>query len=639
MNAALLLAIVMSTLNFTNAMLHMVISRAPGWRSARAFALIALTAAFYSATNVVSDLPGFSVHTYLWAARLGYFFANLHVMSWYPFAWGGSEMRWDAIPTRRKRVVGAFAVIGVFFLITGLHMREVMAPVEVRWAHITYHYMQTTRLGDLYGLLIAVMLLDPCVRLWQRMLAGEKGLWLIAAGFVIFFMCAFIEMLVVNGVIVFVTPGDVGFLAVVVPTSVIVLRRFIDDANRLNTLTGRLEIEVHDRTAERDRAEAALLESERLAALGRLAAGVGHEINNPLTYLQLSLARVGEHLDATRAPEPVRDALADALDGSWRVQKVVEGLRTYSRRHEARRELDPREAVHAALKVAGPHLRHAADVKLVLEPTPYVLADEPRLVQALVNLLVNASQALSGREKGGRIDVRTCVMVDGSVAIEVADDGPGIPDTQRARLAEPYFTTRAQDGGLGLGLFVTRGIVDAHDGRLVFDVPPGGGTLARIELPALATSPPVASAASHSRVPVVTGGGPPPPEGGAPLLLIDDEPIVLRLLATVLESEWDVVSAADADEALRLLGTRSFERILCDLMLPGMSGMELADRIAAIDPDLRRRMVFLTGGAVTADAQAFLSREDVVHLMKPVDIVQLRAVLRAALPVVAEGTA
>jgi CheY-like chemotaxis protein len=251
---------------------------------------------------------------------------------------------------------------------------------------------------------------------------------------------------------------------------------------------------------------------------------------------------------------------------------------------------------------------------------------------------VNASQALSGREKGGRIDVRTRVTSDGSVAIEVADDGPGIPDAQRARLAEPYFTTRAQDGGLGLGLFVTRGIVDAHDGRLVFDVPPGGGTLVRIELPALATSPPATTVGVSSRVPQVTGGGPPPPEGGAPLLLIDDEPIVLRLLATVLESEWDVVSAADADEALRLLGSRPFQRIVCDLMLPGMSGMELAERIREIDPDLRRRMVFLTGGAVTADAQAFLSREDVVHLMKPVDITRLREVLRSEFPVAAEGT-
>jgi signal transduction histidine kinase len=439
------------------------------------------------------------------------------------------------------------------------------------------------------------------------------------AGFVVFLACALVELLVANRVIVFLAPADVGFLAVVVPMSFLQLRRFIEDAGRLHALSGRLAGEVRERTEERDRAELALVEAERLAALGRLAAGVGHEINNPLTYMQLALDDVDEHLAASGASERARQSLADARDGAWRIQKVVEGLRMYSRRQDERRPLDPADVARAALKVAHPHLRHVARIESRLEPTPHVLGDEPRLVQAIVNLLTNAAQAVAERQGAGRIAlaVRRC---GGDVALEVEDDGAGLPEADRGRLLEPYFTTRAARGGLGLGLFVTQGIADAHGGRVEFEPLEPRGTRVRIVLPALepgATPPPA---------PTHRGARPPEPRGPRPrLLIVDDEPLVLRVLSQGLAPRWDVTCADGGAAAVRLLQGGAFDAVVCDLLMPGTSGMALAEHVAMHHPRLRPRMVFLTGGAVTPEAQAFLEGDDVSVLSKPVRLDELES--------------
>ncbi len=642
MNVALALALFTATVTLGAAVAHLAVSRAPGWRASRAFATIAFTGMLYCLGNIVVAEPDLPDSLHHLAVQLNYLWASLHVLAWFPWLFGGSEGRWELVPRPLRIVAGFTLIVSLLFAVTGLHLQATPFEVPVEWARVVYHRVHTTWLGDLYGYFLVTLLMIPYSALVYRAARGERTLVPVAVGFTIYIACAIIEVLVANGELVGLSPADLGFLAVIVPTSIMLLRRFIDDARRLNELTGQLAGEVRDRTFERDRAQGALLESERLAALGRLAAGVGHEINNPLTYLQLALDRVGAHLEnGGAAPPDVRQSLEDARDGAWRIQRVVEGLRTYSRRHAEREPLDLREVARAALKVAQPRIRHVAMLETQMIEIPLVLGDEPRLVQALVNLLANAAEAVSADGGNGRIRLCTGVTTAGEPWFEVEDDGPGIPLANLTRVGEPYFTTRGPSGGLGLGLFVTRGIVDAHGGRLELSAVEPHGTLARIVLPPLTLER--ASAAAAGAAGSAGSHGPPAikrrvrssalPAAGelAPrpsLLLVDDEPLVLRLLVQLLENEWEVVPVASGEVAYELLCSRTFEVVLCDVMMSGLSGIQLAERVARRDPALRERMVFMTGGAITREAEEFLARPDVTAVNKPMNFEQLRELLR-----------
>jgi len=228
----------------------------------------------------------------------------------------------------------------------------------------------------------------------------------------------------------------------------------------------------------------------------------------------------------------------------------------------------------------------------------------------------------------------------GEAFVEVSDSGPGVDAELLRRMGEPYFTTRARDGGLGLGLFTTRGIAEAHGGRLELASEPGCGLRARLVLPpeAGARPEPLEDAGAAEPVsPELLGPRPTPP---APLrepragvtfgrvLLIEDEPLVARVLARSLERSWSVTVAHSADQAERMLEAEPpFDVVLCDVMMPRRTGMDLARELTATRPEVRARMVFLTGGAATPEAQEFLERPDVRSLQKPVDMRELEAVL------------
>jgi nitrogen-specific signal transduction histidine kinase/ActR/RegA family two-component response regulator len=399
------------------------------------------------------------------------------------------------------------------------------------------------------------------------------------------------------------------------------VRTFVEDTRRSAARSARLAGEVQERTEERDRAQSALVQSEQLVALGRLAAGVGHEINNPLAYLLVSLEEARAGLASRDVPPPVLEALLRAEDGARRIERVVQGLRAYSRNQSDRRPVDLHAVVRHALRVAGPNLRHTVRIDVDLRPTPAVLGDESRLVQACVNLLVNAAQAAADNPAGGVVTVRTADDAGAHGVLSIADNGPGVAPEAMGRLGEPYFTTRARDGGLGLGLFVTRGIIDAHGGDLQFSSTVGRGTAVTVRLPAVEPGAIVASEPA-----------PAPPVAAAPrprrrVLLVDDDEMVSAVLSQALGRRHDVTVATSAKQALACIGRESFDAVICDVMMPEMSGMELAAAIESSHPALRRRMLFLTGGAVTPAAEAFLARPDVRYAMKPVGTSDLHAAI------------
>ncbi|MBC8090125.1 MAG: response regulator [Phycisphaerae bacterium] len=640
MSISAIISLCAAALQLGMGLLLVGLARAPGWRVARTFALIALTAAVYSFGDIFFALPTASDETVLWASRLNYCFGSLHGVAWLAYTFGGPTASPRRMPVAAKALAIFLTVVALFILLTGAHVIPGQwQDLRVDWASVQYHTPLVYEWAEWYALAILAAVAIPFAVFIPRTMRREPGALTHLIGFTIFFACMSVEVLVTNGVITTFYLGDIGFLAVVIPVVVATVRRVVSDAGTLDTLSRRLAGEVEERTVALDRAQDALMEAERHASLGRLAAGVGHEINNPLTYLALSLVEL-EGWAATRSlPPDVRDALTNAHDGTERIRRVVDGLRTYSRTHSGEHRVVSLETIaRNALRVASHHVQHVARLDVDLQSTAPVLGDEPQLVQIVVNLITNSAQAIAEARlnRDVSITIRTYTLPDQRVVLEVGDTGPGIPPDDLKRLAEPYFTTRAHAGGTGLGLFLSRGIAERHRGNLEVESTVGSGTVARVTLPAAnvasasaPTAPLPVAELQTTKTPTSQGESSLADDANAAtrkrVLLIDDEPLLTRAMSRTLTPHCDVSIAESATRALEMLDANPsesahFDVVLCDIMMPGMTGMEFADILSERDPALRRRTVFLTGGAVTEVAGAFLERSDVHYLIKPVKI-------------------
>lgn len=244
--------------------------------------------------------------------------------------------------------------------------------------------------------------------------------------------------------------------------------------------------------SERRQLIARMMEMDRMITAGTLAAGVGHEINNPLAYvlgnLEFSLAALREHGDPALAE--LDEALEAARTGALRIMDVTRQLQSLARAEaRALAPVNLRAAIESAVSMVAHEIRHRATLVLDLQPTPPVLGDEARLGQLLINLLVNAAHAIEeGGTKPAEIQVRTAFeAATARVIVEVADTGAGIDEAVRDHLFDPFVTTKPGPQGTGLGLAISRQIVDAHGGEITFQTERGRGTTFRVELPV--TSP------------------------------------------------------------------------------------------------------------------------------------------------------
>ncbi len=251
---------------------------------------------------------------------------------------------------------------------------------------------------------------------------------------------------------------------------------------------------------DRRRAE----ESSRLAALGTLAAGVAHEINNPLSYVVANVVHVQERLAGSPDGAPglsreLAEPLAEAVDGARRVRDIVRQLRSFARPEEQTGPVDPARALRAALAMAHGELRHRARLATDLAPTPPVLASENRLTQVFLNLLMNAAQAIpEGAVE--RNEVRVALHArDREVALEISDTGQGMTEEVRARIFEPFYTTKGHGEGTGLGLAISHSIVTAMGGRIEVESAPGKGSTFRVVLPAAEDAGPAPGGAGGAR--------------------------------------------------------------------------------------------------------------------------------------------
>ena len=399
-------------------------------------------------------------------------------------------------------------------------------------------------------------------------------------------------------------------------------RSLVDDAGNVH---GAVTV-FRDVTAEKA-ANARMLVSERMASLGTLAAGVGHEINNPLMAalgnLDMALndlRKLRRELGDRAELSEIAEELRDAREATERVRNIVRDLRVFSRSdRETRSAVDIEQALESSIRMVWNAIRYHAELVRDFQPVPPVYANESRLGQVFMNLIMNAAQAIpEGRAADNEIRIATSLDGDGRVRIAISDTGCGMSPEVVAKCFTPFFTTKPIGVGTGLGLAICHQLVAAAGGEILVDTRLGTGTTFTVVLPAMAGAAcidkPVADVVSACR--------------RGRILIVDDELIVANTLQRALARDHDVTGLIDPREAVRQIENgQAFDVILCDLMMPKVTGMELYETLAVLAPDQASRMIFITGGVFTDKGRAFLDSTGNAYVEKPVDLDMLRALV------------
>jgi signal transduction histidine kinase len=421
-----------------------------------------------------------------------------------------------------------------------------------------------------------------------------------------------------------------------------VLERTAELENAVSQLEER-EAELRNALTLLEESRQRALLNERLAALGLLAAGVAHDVNNPAMFVLSNLRaalgdldelRIRLGLPAPRGPVPLSDPpgiressepgperatqllaraetlVGDSIGGVERVLTTVTDINRFAKPPDAVCErVDLNEVASAAIKLLNNQIRHRAQLETRFAEAPLVLGSPARLVQVVVNLLSNAAYAVTeGDSEANCISVVTECGAD-EVTLTVMDTGCGIPEHELHRVGEPFFTTKPAGSGTGLGLTLCQRIVADHQGRLEIASQVGRGTSVTVSMPRA----PLACA----EVPAEDEPAP-LPLSGLRILVIDDEQQLLRAYRRELGRQNEVVTACGGSEALELLASDSrFDLLLCDLMMPELDGPVVHAAIQAHWPALARRMIFVTGGAFTERNRGFSTAVGSPVVMKP----------------------
>jgi two-component system, NtrC family, sensor kinase len=387
------------------------------------------------------------------------------------------------------------------------------------------------------------------------------------------------------------------------------------------------EMELNSAYQSLKETEAQLIRSSRLAAIGQLAAGVAHEVNNPAASALLNLEVLEQDIGALahdadlaerngtpatlfdsvrRVAKEAEEAVRDSSEAVRRIAAVVKSLRGFVQISESEiQRVNINEAVTAAVRLVQHQVRQRAVVRTQLRASREFTADRGKLIQVFINLLLNASQAIESGG-GGVITVHTLDSVDGVVA-RVEDDGPGVPKDAAPHIFEPFFTTKAADQGTGLGLSLCADIVHRHRGRLELRERSGRGATFEVYLPL------------HTGLELPARCDTTPPPARARILVVDDDATLVRAYRRWLGRKHEVIVAYDGEEALQVLEQdQEFDIILCDLMMPRFDGVALYEAVLATKPHLLSRMVFSSGGPTSPRYQEFAKNPNIVFFDKPI---------------------
>jgi PAS domain S-box-containing protein len=404
--------------------------------------------------------------------------------------------------------------------------------------------------------------------------------------------------------------------------------------------------------SERRQLKSALAQADRLSNMGMLAAGVAHEINNPLSYVLYNLESVSDDLsrvldavcswrtrlenrfgpDAVAATvgdagarmnasvlRDIRERFSDALGGAVRIREIARGLGRFSRVEEDRLvSVELREVIEVALNLSFNEIKYRARVVKEYGLVPMLTASEGRLAQVFLNLFINAAHAIEeGNVEQNEIRVRTW-FERGMACTEIRDTGKGMDGDQLDQVFDPFFTTKEVGVGSGLGLPISNGIIQGYGGTIDVESKLGEGTSFFVRIPI------------HSEETVSVVTEPIARDEGATqgrLLIVDDDAAIRATMVRMLKRH-EIVQAEDGGVARQILeGDQTFDAILCDMMMPNVSGMDLHAWLGEAYPDLARRLVFVTGGAYTPRAREYLSKVDNIRLDKPFDAANFKKIV------------
>ncbi|MCM3879192.1 MAG: response regulator [Vicinamibacterales bacterium] len=368
-----------------------------------------------------------------------------------------------------------------------------------------------------------------------------------------------------------------------------------------------------------------LLQAEKLAALGQTISGVAHELNNPLA----TILTWAERLSQRALDENTKRGVDTILHESERAAKIVRNLLTFARKRQSTRTMVDLNTVvreTLALRSYEQRITNISVVDGLSLGLPQVFADSHQVQQVLLNLIINAEQAMLGANGRGTLVVRSWHDADReAVVLEINDDGPGIADELQPKIFDPFFTTKEVGKGTGLGLTVAYAIVQEHGGRIRLASHKGAGASFYVELPVSGT-PSGASSSAPSNADFAS-------LIGSTVLVVEDEPALAAAVSEALtDAGLDVDRAGDGQEALRRVDMKAYDLIICDLKMPKIDGIRFYQRLTATHQDLAKRVIFVTGDVAGTEAEKFLQESGCRWLAKPF---RLGDLLRAAREILA----
>jgi two-component system NtrC family sensor kinase len=475
----------------------------------------------------------------------------------------------------------------------------------------SYTPVMITVVSSVWGLSLLAL-----ASLWWRRQRSVLDLWLMVV------MCAWLFDIALAAVL---NAGrfDLGFYAGriygLLAASFVLVVLLLENGKlyfELDRQNRSLEHTVRERTEQ-------LLQSEKVATMGSLLAGVAHELNNPLAVV------LGQcHLLREKAEDPRTAARAEKISAAAdRCRRIVKNFLSLARRQAKERGVvSLNQVVHEAVELLAYELRtDDVDVTLALaEELPELWADGHQLHQVLVNIVANAHQAMRRQSGPRQISITTrSDPRDHKVQLAITDSGPGIPAEIRAKIFEPFFTTKPPGEGTGLGLSLCRGIIEEHGGAITVESEAGRGTTFVISLPVL---PRPTAETTPDAIDSPAAVGP------KTILIVDDEPEMAAVLAEALERDGHrAETAPNGADALRRLEGNGYDLVVSDTKMPVMDGMDLYREIERRFPALGRRVIFVTGDVLDAEKQRFLESSGAPFLAKPFNLSEVRRVVRRLL--------
>jgi signal transduction histidine kinase/ActR/RegA family two-component response regulator len=378
---------------------------------------------------------------------------------------------------------------------------------------------------------------------------------------------------------------------------------------------------VKDQLEALQASQTKLVQSEKMAAIGKLVAGVAHELNNPLT----AIIGIAQLLQSGKLSEGIKQDLEKLVTEAHRAGRIVRSLLDFSRQQRPeRRAVRIDDVLNSTLMILGYELQ-ARNIECrtdFADVLPATMADANQLQQVFVNLINNAYEAMSDANDGGVLTVRL-ELIKGeapssdSIRVCVGDDGPGITAEVQSRIFDPFYTTKSPGKGTGLGLSVCHGIIGEHDGQIWVESTPGEGTRFYVQFP-------VAPPGELDDVPTEGRRSSEQQRGTGRLLVVEDDENVRAMVLRVLQQVgYQVEISVDGLSAQEKLTAAEYDLVICDVRMPGMSGIDLYKRLSAEGSQATNRFLFITGDTVSEDTKGFLESNRIAYLEKPFEIEEL----------------